>query len=67
MKLRNCIITSNGITCFYKNNINFLTAKYLDYYIGYITLRLAEILINDIISNKDNIKNIGSNYTLEFD
>ena len=73
MRLTDCIVTSNGLTCFYNNNnvfnklsnlinnnnvVRSFTVNYLDYYIGYITLRLAEIVITDIVSNIHIIKNI---------
>ena len=72
MKFSDCIMTPNGITCFYNNNLlnnllkftnhnniaNIFTSKYIDYYIGYVTLRFVEIIIGDIVSNLKDIKNI---------
>tara|TARA_B100001093_G_scaffold511073_1_gene578185 strand:+ start:342 stop:596 length:255 start_codon:yes stop_codon:yes gene_type:complete len=73
MRLTDCIVTSNGLTCFYNNNNVFnklsnlinnnnlvtrFNTKYFDYYTGYIILRLAEIVISDIVSNLKDIKNI---------
>ena len=78
MKLTDCIITENGITCFYNTNLikasNFMNinnaihninSHALNYFIGYITLRISEIIIVDIINNIDNIKNL-DNYSLLF-
>ena len=81
MRYLDCIMTQNGLTCYYNNNIfnkisNFInynnavktfTTQYLDYYIGYITLRVAEMIINDICSNINHIKNSENNNTFIFE
>ena len=50
MKIENCIVSSSGYSCFYKNNINL--PRINSHIFIYISLRCVEHFIKMIIENK---------------
>ena len=51
MRIGQCLITSNGITCLKDNILN-------DYILGYFGIRLFEILAIDIINKFNSTENL---------
>ena len=70
MKIKECFVTTNGISCInnFNNNIldnlkynNIISNNIKNNIIFYLSLRIAEFILTDFLSNKHYFNNISKN------